>query len=594
MSEHLRQPIICVLGHVDAGKTSLLDKIRGSAVALKEAGLITQHIGASFFPIEALEKISGPTLRKFKAEIKIPGLLVIDTPGHSIFMNLRRRGGSVADIAILVIDVNRGLEAQTYESINILKARKTPFVVAANKIDLINGWVGHPGSSFFESFNMQDKFVQRELDNKIYEIMGALSRLDFKSDRFDRITDFTTNVAIIPVSAKSGESISDLLAIIVGLTQQYMTRRLMVTSGPAKGTVLEVKQEPGLGATINALIYDGILRKGDLIVVGGVEKPIVTKVRAIFLPKPLDEIREPRDKFTPISEVVAAAGVKIFAPGLETALAGSPLIAVESSQLLDNAIRTVAEEIEKLKIATDKIGVVLKADALGSLEAITVELENNRIPIRLADVGEVSRRDIVEASVVKRDSLLHGVVLAFNVKTLPDAVEESANSNVPVFSSKVVYSMIENYVAWMNKKREEMVGDQIRVLVKPGKIRLMPGFVFRKSNPAIFGAEVLGGTIQPKYNLVRTDGKPVGEILQIQDKGQSVSEAKSGMQVAVSMDEPVIGRHINEGDVLYVAVPDANLREWLTKFKDYLTQEDQQVIDELITIMRKTNPVYGI
>jgi len=590
----LRQPIICVLGHVDAGKTTLLDKIRGTAVASKEIGSMTQHIGASFFPIETLEEICGSTLRKFKAKIKIPGLLVIDTPGHSIFMNLRRRGGSVADIAILVIDINRGFEAQTHESINILKARKTPFVVAANKIDQLKGWVGHPGLAFLDSYNMQDKFVQKELDNNVYSIIGTFSRLGFKSDRFDRITDFTRSVAIIPVSAKTGEGISDLLAIIVGLTQQYMSQNLLVSRGSARGTILEVKQEPGLGTTINAIIYDGILRKGDVIVVGGIEKPIVTKVRAIFLPKPLDEIREPRDKFTPVSEVIAAAGVKIFAPELEMALAGSPLIAVEPDQPLDAIVKTVADEVEKLRITTDKIGVVLKADTLGSLEAITVELENNKIPVRLADIGDISKRDIIEASIVKRDAPIYGVVLAFNVKILPDAFEEAKNSGVPTFYNKVVYGLIEEYSMWMSKKQEEIIGEQLRALTKPGKISLISGSVFRKSNPAIFGVEVLGGKIQPKYRLMRTDGKIVGEILQIQDKGQSIPEARTGMKIAISMDEPTIGRQINEGDVLYVVIPENQLRELLTKFKGYLSKEDLQIIDELIEIMRKVNPVYGL
>ncbi|MEM2393786.1 MAG: translation initiation factor IF-2, partial [Candidatus Bathyarchaeia archaeon] len=313
----VRQPIVCVLGHVDTGKTLLLDKIRKTSVQAREAGGMTQHIGASFFPVETLKQMIGPLLSAIKGEIEIPGLLVVDTPGHEVFTNLRKRGGSVADIAILVIDVLKGFEAQTYECIEILKARKTPFLVAVNKIDRIPGWKPNPDMPFLKSYQLQDQYVREDLDNHLYEIIGTFSRLGFRSDRFDRIKDFTRTVAIVPTSAKTGEGITELLAVLVGLTQQYLKKRLLTTTGPAKGTVLEVKEEPGLGLTLNAIIYDGVLRKDDLIVVGGREKPILTRVRAILVPKPLDEIRDPRDKFSSVDEVSAAAGVKIVAADLE-------------------------------------------------------------------------------------------------------------------------------------------------------------------------------------------------------------------------------------------------------------------------------------
>ena len=138
---NLRQPVVVVLGHVDSGKTSLLDKMRGTAVQSREFGGITQHIGASLFPIETIKDITGNLYERIsKYETQIPGLLVIDTPGHEIFANLRMRGGSAADIAILVVDVNKGLEAQTIESIEILRKRKVPFVIALNKVDMLSGW----------------------------------------------------------------------------------------------------------------------------------------------------------------------------------------------------------------------------------------------------------------------------------------------------------------------------------------------------------------------------------------------------------------------------------------------------------------------
>ncbi|MGQ9538066.1 MAG: translation initiation factor IF-2, partial [Candidatus Bathycorpusculaceae bacterium] len=541
----IRQPIVCVLGHVDTGKTLLLDKIRKTSVQAREAGGITQHIGASFFPVDTLRQMVGPLLSTIKGEIEIPGLLVIDTPGHEAFTNLRKRGGSVADIAILVIDVLRGFEAQTYECIEILKARKTPFLVAANKIDRIPGWNSYPDTPFLKTYQLQDKYVREDLDNRLYEIIGTFSRLGFRADRFDRIKDFTKTIAIVPTSAKTGEGITELLAVLVGLTQQYLKRRLHTTTGPAKGTVLEVKEEPGLGLTLNTIVYDGTLRKDDLIVVGGKEKPIVTRIRAILVPKPLDEIRDPRDKFSAVNEVPAAAGVKIVAPDLEGALAGAPLYAVPEGEDVEEYVRLVSEEIERIRIATDVDGVVLKADTLGSLEAIAENLKRNGVPIRLADVGEVSKRDVTEAAVVKEHEPLYGAILAFNVKILPDAEEEAKNIGVKIFREKIIYHLIDNYVSWLKTQREAKIEQEFASLVKPAKIQIMEGYVFRRAKPAIVGVEVLAGKIKPKYALVRAeDGEEIGEIQQIQEKGEALSEASKGMQVAISLDKPMVGRHI--------------------------------------------------
>ena len=578
---------------VDTGKTLLLDKIRKSSVQAREAGGITQHIGASFFPVKTLTKICGPLLKGLRKRVRIPGLLVIDTPGHEAFANLRKRGGAVADIAILLIDVLRGFEAQTYECIDILKERKTPFLVAANKIDRLPGWKSSSDETFLESYRDQDPYVRQDLDEHLYAIMGTFSRLDFRADRFDKISDFTKNIAIVPTSAKTGEGIPELLAVLVGLTQQYLRPSLRITKGPARGTVLEVKEEPGLGITVNVVIYDGVLQKGDIIVVGAKEKPIVTNVRAVLLPKPLDEIRDPRDKFSSVDAVSAAAGIKIAAPNLEEALAGAPLYVVPSEDRLEEYIKLVSEEVEKIRIVTEVEGVVLKTDALGSLEAISESLKRNNVPIRLADVGDVSKRDVTEAVVVKEHEPLHGVVLAFNVKVLPDAEEEAKNRGVPLFQHSIIYHLIDDYVQWVKSEKEAQLKEEFGRLVKPGKIKFLPGYVFRKAKPAIVGIEVLAGHIQPKYVLVKEDGRDVGEIKQIQDRGQAVSEANTGMQVAVSLDKPIVGRHIYEGDVFYVRVPEAHAKIFLTKFQDRLSSEELEALNELVEMMRRKSPFWA-
>ncbi len=592
----VRQPIVCVLGHVDTGKTLLLDEIRKTSVQAREAGGMTQHIGASYFPLETLKQLTGPLLSSLKVDVEIPGLLVIDTPGHEAFTNLRRRGGSVADIAILVIDMLKGFEAQTNECIDILRARKTPFIVAVNKLDRIPGWKSNPAVPFSESFGRQDAYVKEEMNNKLYQIMGSFSRLGFKTDRYERIRrqDLASTVALIPTSAKTGEGLKELIMFLVGLTQLFMKKQLQTTEGPGKGAVLEVKEEPGLGLTLNTIIYEGTLQKDDLIVVGGKEESVTTRVRAILVPKPLDEIRDPRDRFSSVECVFAAAGVKIVASGLEGVLAGAPLYVVPPDGQPDEYAKLVTEEVGRIRITTEVAGVVVKTDTLGSLEAVAEILRKNNVQIRIADVGDVSKRDVIEASVVKTREPLSGVILAFGVKILPDAEQEAAANDIKIFREPIIYNMIEQYLEWVRSKREAKTEEEFAKLTKPGKIQVMAGFVFRRAKPAVFGVEVLGGLIRPKYSLVRAeDLADIGEIQQIQDKGKAVPEAAAGIQVAISMEKPIVGRHVFERDTLYVKVPEADVKVLLSTHFDKLSSKGQEALNEYVEAMRKKTPFWG-
>ncbi len=590
----LRQPIVVVLGHVDHGKTTLLDKIRGTTVAQKEPGQITQHVGASLVPANVIERIAEPLKKLIPIKLKIPGLLFIDTPGHEAFSNLRRRGGSVADFAILVVDVIDGFQRQTYESIEILKARKVPFLIAANKIDRIPGWKPHPNQPFIYTIKEQEDYVKETLDELIYRMVGEMYKLGFRAERFDRIKDFTRTVAIVPISAKTGEGIPELLAVLAGLTQQYMAKKLMLAKGPAKGVVLEVKEEPGLGTTIDAVIYDGIIRKGDLIIVGGLEEPVVTRVRALLMPRPLQEIRLHKGEFMHVDEVIAAAGVKIIAQGLEKVVAGAPLYVIPSEELIDEYAKKVKEEVEAAKIKTEIDGVIVKADTLGTLEAVVAMLRNKDIPVRLADVGAISKRDIIEAAVTLRSKKEYGVILGFNVKVLPEAAEEARKHGVKIFLNNVIYRLIEEYEEWLNKLREEERRRELESLVRPGKVRIIPGYVFRRSEPAIVGVEVLGGIIKPGYPLMREDGKRLGEIMQIQDKGKPIPFARAGQAVAISIRGRImIGRHVDEGDVMFTDIPNTHVKILLTKYKNELSDDEIMTLREIVKIKRKQDPTYA-
>jgi translation initiation factor 5B len=578
----LRSPIVTVLGHIDHGKTSLLDKMRGTAVQDREAAGITQHIGASFFPTETIRQICGSLLDSVKTELTIDGLLFIDTPGHEAYLNLRRRGGAIADIAILVIDINEGLLTQSYESLKILKSGKTPFLIAANKLDKVPGWRNASEPSLFKSLKNQST---TELDRRIYEIVGSLSANNFLSERFDRVTDFRKNIAIVPTSAKTGEGIPELLMVLSGLTQQFMKDRLQVSTGPAKGAILEVREETGLGLTLDTIIYEGILKKTDTIVVGGLDKVIVAKIRALLQPKELDEIRDPKEKFTHVSEIHAAAGVKIVAPDVEGVVAGAPVYAVTNLENLETIKEQVRNEVSSIRVQTDSSGVVLKTDTLGSLEAVTQFLRDRKIPVRIADVGSIVKRDVVEAKAAGDTDPLNGVVLGFNVKVAPEIEDLAAEYGVELFLNDVIYRLFDEYNAWSIVKKEQARAASLSSIIRPGKIEIMPEYIFRKNNPAIVGVRV-HGIIKPKVGLINSSGKRIGTILQIQDRSVNIDEATEGMEVAVSIRGPTIGRQVKDDEVLYVDMPDRHIIAARTKFAEELTQAELGVLDEITEIKR--------
>ncbi|MBD3230857.1 MAG: translation initiation factor IF-2 [Candidatus Lokiarchaeota archaeon] len=592
--KHERSPIVVIMGHIDSGKTSLLDRIRKTSVQIREAGGITQHIGASFFPKETINEISGNLLRSMDISLDINGLLIIDTPGHEAFMNLRRRGNSVADIAILVIDINAGFQVQTYECIKILKERKTPFLIAANKIDRIPGW-NPMEKPLLETIKEQKDFVRKEMDKKIYEIVGELSEEGFNSERFDRVRDFSKSVAIVPTSAETSDGIPELLMVLSGLTMSFLKKRLEVELKNGKGTILEVKEETGLGTTIDTILYDGIIKQNDIIVVGGKTEPIITKVKALLIPKPLDEIRDPRERFKQIDKVVAAMGIKIVAPDLDGVVAGAPVLVANNDEEIEKFSQEVKEEMGELIISADNIGVVLKADTLGSLEALLNYLKQRDIPVRIADVGSVSKRDVIEADIVKQKDPTWAAILSFNVKTLPDAREEILEYDIKVFENNIIYRLIEEFQYWHKDQVNKLMSLELENMDLPATMQFLPGYTFRKSDPIIIGVKVLNGVLKPKQKVINNQNRRIGEIKQIQDKGENIKEAKKGMEVAVSIrSQYSVGRQVNEGDLLYVDMSEFNYRTLRDNFKNQLSESDLAALKDLITIKREEDKFWGI
>ncbi|MDD1715627.1 MAG: translation initiation factor IF-2 [Methanolinea sp.] len=586
--KNIRTPIVCVLGHVDHGKTSLLDRIRGSSVVSTEDGAITQHIGATIVPIEAIRKMSGSME---KMPLNVPGLLFIDTPGHHAFTTLRARGGALADMAILVVDINQGFQPQTLEALHILRTYRTPFVVAATKIDRLHGWRVHENQPFLVSFAKQNDRVKQLLETRLYEEVGALSDLDFSGERFDRVTDFRRNLAIVPVSAHTGEGIPELLMVMIGLAQRYMEEDLaMSVEGPGMGTVLEVKEERGLGPTLDVILYDGTLSVGDEVALAKQEGVILTKVRALLKPRPLKEILV-EDRFERVKSVTAAAGIKVSAPNLEGAIAGSPMQVVRGNE--KEVSDRIRREMEEISVRLSPEGLIIKADTIGALEAICKELDEKEIGVMRAEVGPVSRHDLVEAETVKNP--YYRVLMAFNTPVLPDAADMTKDPDYPVrlFEGRVIYQLVDQFVLWRDELKRKTEQQKFEQIILPAKIRILPHCVFRQSNPAVVGVRVLGGTLRTDVNLIQRDGKKVGHLKSMQLNQENIREAQAGSEVAISIEGATVGRQLNVEDDLFVEIPERHVKVLEKEMLSHLPISTREILGEYTGMKRKTDPFWG-
>jgi translation initiation factor 5B len=589
--QSLRTPIVAVLGHVDHGKTSLLDRVRGSAVIDSEAGAITQHIGATAVPLSTISDLSGALIDP--DDFDLPGLLFIDTPGHHSFSTLRARGGALADIAVLVVDVNDGFQPQTLEAIDILKRTQTPFIVAANKVDTTPGWNPVQNSPIQQSMDAQSDRAESRLNEALYEIIGQLSDNGFSADMYWRVRDFQGNVGVVPVSAMTGEGVPDLLAVLMGLSQRYMKEEMAIdVSGPGAGTVLEVKDERGFGTTLDVVLYDGSVRTDDTIIVGGLDEPIVTDVRALLQPRPLAEIRTEK-QFETVDEARAAAGVKIAAPDFDRALAGAP-VRVVRDQPIAQVVEQVQAELAEIEVETADEGVVVKADTLGSLEAIADALMDAEVPVVRAEVGDVAPRDIAIASTANEPK--HQTILAFSVDVLGNANQRATEQDVRLFENDVIYQLIEEYEEYVDgieRSQQEQVLDKI---IRPSRFRILEDHTFRQSSPAVVGVEVMAGTLKRNSYITKwEDGSPTrtGRLKSIQDEGEDIDELRAGERAAVSIDGPTVGRQIEEGDELWTELPEKHAKILEQELREDIPSDEIEALTQYLEKHRKIDPFWG-
>jgi len=574
---NIRQPIITVAGHVDHGKTSILDRFRGTSIQEGEAGGITQKISFTKFPLEQIHKAC-PLIKEKGIEIEIPGFLFIDTPGHAAFTNLRKRGGSLADLAVLVIDIKEGIKPQTAEVISILKTHKTPFVIALNKIDKISGW--QKKDNIKESIESQATHVKQEFDTALLTFQGSLQSHGYESDLFYQIDDFKKKAAIVPCSARTGEGISELLFVLSGLSQRFLTKKL-VLSDESKGVILEIKKDKSM-EHVEAILYDGKIEENDKIAIATFDKPIVGKIRA------LEEILPLSNKYKSVKSTTASTGIRLQLTFKEGLLPGMPF------QKIDNNLKEITEQFRKeisQTVKLDKQGIVIKADSLGSLEALITLLKQSNIKIVKASIGNITKTDIINAKANLEIDPLDAIVIGFNV----EAEEELDFGNIKVITNDVIYKLIENLELWKKERGSEMEKERLMGLATICKLEILPRYLFRNSNPAIFGVRVLAGKLKNRIPLIDENDNDIARIRNIQSEKHSVDEVTEGQEVAISLPGTNYERQIKNPKINYLfsQVSESQFKSF-KKNKDLLSPGEIKTLSEIADIKRRKTDDWGM
>lgn len=576
-SNQIRQPIVTVAGHVDHGKTSILDCFRSSSIQETESGGITQKISFTKYPLTQIKKAC-PLIDKYGVKLEIPGFLFIDTPGHAAFTNLRKRGGSLADLAILVVAIKEGIKPQTAEVLQILRAYKTPFLIALNKIDTISSWKTQKDKPLKESLESQSINASQEFEEALLTFQASLSEHGFESDLYFNIQDFTKKIALVPCSAKTKEGIPELLLTLCGLSQKFLKEKIAL-SNESKGVVLEVKKEKSID-NIQAILYDGTLVPGDQIAVASFDDTIITKIRA------LEEIEPLSFKYKSTEKATAATGVRLHLTNKEGILSGMPF------QKIQNNLKEIKENFKKeisQAIKTSPQGIIVKADSLGSLEALLYLLRNENVAVVKASIGPIGKTDFISAKANLDINPLDAIILGFNVPI----AEDVEKGKIKIITNEVVYKLIEDVQKWRKEKQKEIDRERMMSLTTVCKLEILHNHIFRNSNPAIFGVRVLGGKLTTRTELIDEKDEPIAKVKAIQHDKASVEEATEGQEVAISLPGIAFDRKLQGTKFLYSNMGEKAFKNF-KQHKDLLSQAEIRTLQEIADLKRRKNEMWGI
>ncbi|MCU0773947.1 MAG: translation initiation factor IF-2 [Ideonella sp.] len=488
-----RAPVVTVMGHVDHGKTSLLDYIRRSRVAAGEAGGITQHIGA------------------YHVETPRGMITFLDTPGHAAFTAMRARGAKATDIVILVVAADDGVMPQTKEAISHAKAAEVPIVVAMNKID------------------KPDANVERVRSELVAE--GVVPE------------DFGGESPFVPVSAKTGKGIDDLLEQV--LLQAEVLELKAPTEAAAKGLVIEAKLDKGRGPVATVLVQSGTLKKGDVVLAGSSygrvramldEDGNTTESAGPSIPveiQGLTEVPQAGDEFMVLSDERRAREIATFRQGKYRDVK----LAKQQAAKLENMFENMGEG------AAQTLSLIIKADVQGSQEALAQSLlklstPEVRVQVVHAAVGGISESDVNLAIASK------AVIIGFNVRADAGARKLAENNSVDIRYYDIIYDAVDEVKAAMSgmlapEQREEVIGSaEIRQVFVASKIG------------TVAGSMVTGGVVRrgARFRLIR-DNTVVytGEVESVRRLKDDVREVKEGFECGIKLKNVT---DLKEGDQL--------------------------------------------
>ncbi|XP_029730627.2 eukaryotic translation initiation factor 5B [Aedes albopictus] len=585
----LRAAVVCVLGHVDTGKTKILDKLRRTNVQDGEAGGITQQIGATNVPIENIKEQTKFVKGYSETTFKLPGLLIIDTPGHESFSNLRNRGSSLCDIAILVVDIMHGLEPQTIESINLLKSKRTPFVVALNKIDRLYDWNTMNRKDVRDIIKGQASNTQLEFTQRTKDVIVQFAEQGLNAALYYENPDPKTYISLVPTSAITGEGMGNLLFLIVQSCQKQLAKRLMF-SEDLQATVLEVKAIPGLGTTIDAILINGKLREGETMILAGTEGPIVTQIKALLMPQPMKELRV-KNAYIEHKEVVAAQGVKIAAKELEKAIAGLNLQIAQKPDEVEIFKDIVARDLKSVlsSIKLSERGVYVQASTLGSLEALLEFLRTSKIPYSGIRIGPVVKRDVMKASTMLEHENQYATILAFDVKVERDAQELADSLGVKIFQADIIYHLFDKFMAYREEIKQRKREEFKTVAVFPCKLKILPQFVFNSRDPIVIGVIVEAGIVKEGTPICVPSKEFVdlGVVTSVEANHKQIETARKGQEVCIKIEPlpgetpKMFGRHFDENDMLVSKISRQSIDACKDYFRDDLLKSDWALMVEL-------------
>jgi translation initiation factor 5B len=576
----IRQPIVTVAGHVDHGKTTILDSIRKTNVYDTEAGGITQKISFTKVPIEHIKK-SCPLIEKQGIKIDIPGFLFIDTPGHAAFSHLRKRGGSLADIAILLIDINDGIKPQTQEVISILKLNKIPFIVALNKIDNISSW-RKQSDNLKDNLDKQSANTKTQFQEKLLTLIGTLHHHGFNAKPFYEVTDFTKELALIPCSAKTGEGIQELILTLAGISEKFLKKNLKL-GNEAKGVILEIKKEKDMQYA-ESILYDGELKSTDEIAIASFEDPIITKIRV------LEEIQPISGKFKPNKVVTASTGIRMQLINSENILPGMPY------KIYNENLQEIKNEFKKEigdKLETNEKGIIIKADSLGSLEALMTLLKQERIDVIKAGIGQINKKDLISAETNLKEDPTNAVIVGFNVEEDEEVRELNKVSKVEILKNEIIYKIIEELKKFKEEKENEVRRGKLISLATISKLKILHQYVFRNSNPAVFGVQVEGGKAKPGTPLMDDNGKKIAKLKDVQENNKKVEQAEKGKEIAISLPGLMFDRVLANTEYLYSDLTENQFKKFKDN-KDLLTQDEIQTLQKIAEIKRREKVTWGV